>query len=256
MSSNAIDIIDLIKEFRVYHRKYASIKARAAAIARSLISHKLETGFETRRILDGITLNIKHGEAVALVGRNGSGKSTLLSILSRIYLPTSGEAVIDGKLMSLLELGAGFHGDLTGSENLFFNGVMMGLTQDQITQRYESILSFAGLDPHLMDLPVRMYSSGMQLRLAFSMAIHLDADTILIDEGLAVGDESFQERCFRKLEELHASGRTILMVTHELDHIERLAQRVIWLDRGKIRLDGEVKPVLDEYRKALLETAS
>jgi len=111
MSSNAIDIIDLIKEFRVYHRKYASIKARAAAIARSLISHKLETGFETRRILDGITLNIKHGEAVALVGRNGSGKSTLLSILSRIYLPTSGEAVIDGKLMSLLELGAGFHGD-------------------------------------------------------------------------------------------------------------------------------------------------
>ena len=255
-SGSAIEITDLVKEFRVYHRKYSSLKGRATAVVKSLLSRSGDPGFETRRILDGVSLRLTKGESVALIGRNGSGKSTLLSILSRIYLPTSGEARITGKLMSLLELGAGFHPELTGNDNLYFNGIMMGLSEADVAERYDSILRFGGLERQTLDLPVRMYSSGMQLRLAFSMAVHLDADNILIDEGLAVGDEAFQEKCFKKLEELHSNGRTILMVTHELDHIERLAQRVIWLDKGKIRMDGDVDTVLAEYRKALWEASS
>ena len=246
---SAIEITGLVKEFRVYHRSYDSLKSHAAALAKNLIRKEVYSSFETRRALDGVTFRIATGETVALIGRNGSGKSTLLSILSRIYLPTSGEARLNGRMMSLLELGAGFDGELTGAQNVFFNGVVLGLTEDQVASRYDAILDFAELDRQAMDLPVRMYSSGMQLRLGFAIAVHLDADLLLVDEGLAVGDEGFQEKCFRKMEEFHAQGKTILMVTHELDHIERLAHRVLWLEGGKIRRDGAVAEVLDEYRE-------
>jgi len=246
---SAIEITGLVKEFRVYHRSYDSLKSHAAALAKNLIRKEVHSSFETRRALDGVTFRIATGETVALIGRNGSGKSTLLSILSRIYLPTSGEARLNGRMMSLLELGVGFDGELTGAQNVFFNGVVLGLTEDQVASRYDAILDFAELDRQAMDLPVRMYSSGMQLRLGFAIAVHLDADLLLVDEGLAVGDEGFQEKCFRKMEEFHAQGKTILMVTHELDHIERLAHRVLWLEGGKIRRDGAVAEVLDEYRE-------
>ena len=246
---SAIEITGLVKEFRVYHRSYGSLKSHAAALAKNLIRKEVHSSFETRRALDGVTFRIATGETVALIGRNGSGKSTLLSILSRIYLPTSGEARLNGRMMSLLELGVGFDGELTGAQNVFFNGVVLGLTEDQVASRYDAILDFAELDRQAMDLPVRMYSSGMQLRLGFAIAVHLDADLLLVDEGLAVGDEGFQEKCFRKMEEFHAQGKTILMVTHELDHIERLAHRVLWLEGGKIRRDGAVAEVLDEYRE-------
>ena len=248
--SNAIEILGLTKEFRVYHRSYGSLKSHAAALAKNLIRKEVHSSFETRRALDGVTFQIATGETVALIGRNGSGKSTLLSILSRIYLPTSGEARLNGRMMSLLELGAGFDGELTGAQNVFFNGVVLGLSEDEVAARYDAILDFAELDRQAMDLPVRMYSSGMQLRLGFAIAVHLDADLLLVDEGLAVGDEGFQEKCFRKMEEFHAQGKTILMVTHELDHIERLAHRVLWLEGGKIRRDGAVAEVLAEYREA------
>ncbi|MDQ2800042.1 MAG: ATP-binding cassette domain-containing protein, partial [Armatimonadota bacterium] len=185
-----------------------------------------------------------------LIGRNGSGKSTLLSILSRVYLPTSGEARLRGRLVSLLELGAGFHSELTGAQNVFFNGALLGLTERDVAARYDQILDFAELDAGAMDLPVRMYSSGMQLRLGFSVAVHLEADILLVDEGLAVGDEGFQEKCFAKMAQFKTQGRTILMVTHELDHVERLAQRVLWLDGGRLVADGDVPTVLSRYRQA------
>ncbi len=207
------------------------------------------SGFEIRRALNGVTFQVAKGETVALVGRNGSGKSTLLSILSRIYLPTAGEARLNGRMMSLLELGAGFDAELTGNQNIFFNGVILGLTEEQVAASYDAILDFAELDRQAMDLPVRMYSSGMQLRLGFAIAVHLDADLLLVDEGLAVGDEGFQEKCFRKMEEFKAQGKTILMVTHELDHVERLADRVLWLDKGQLVRDGDVASVLAEYRE-------
>ena len=246
----AVEVNSLTKEFRVYHRTYGSLKSHASALARNVMRREGTGGFETRRVLESVSFAIARGEAVALIGRNGSGKSTLLSILSRVYLPTAGTAILRGRMMSLLELGTGFDADLTGTQNVFFNGIILGLTEDQVMGRYDAILDFAELSPATMDLPVRMYSSGMQLRLAFAIAVHLDADLLLLDEGLAVGDEGFQEKCFRRIEEFQAQGKTILMVTHELDHVERLAQRVLWLDGGRIRRDGPVDSVLAEYRQA------
>ncbi|MEO7717536.1 MAG: ABC transporter ATP-binding protein [Capsulimonas sp.] len=251
MPEYAIEVNRVIKEFRVYHRTYANIKSKVTAMAKGLIRKENHTGFELRRALNDVSFKIEIGESVALIGSNGSGKSTLLSILSRVYLPTEGEASIRGRMMSLLELGAGFHHELTGNENIFFNGAMLGLTEEYIAAHYESILDFAGLDPQAMDLPVRMYSSGMQLRLAFAMAVHLDAEVLLLDEGLAVGDEGFQEKCFKKIEEFKTQGRTILMVTHELDHVERLAERVIWIEKGNLRMDGDVTTVLAAYRASI-----
>ena len=248
-SAPAIEVTDLTKEFRVYHRTFASLKSHAAALAKTLVRREAASGFETRRALGGVSFTIGRGEAVALVGRNGSGKSTLLSILSRIYLPSAGEARLRGRMMSLLELGAGFDGELTGNQNIFFNGVILGLSEDAVAARYDAILDFAELDRQAMDLPVRMYSSGMQLRLGFAIAVHLEADILLIDEGLAVGDEGFQEKCFAKIEEFKTQGKTILMVTHELDHVERLADRVLWLEKGLLVRDGGVAEVLAEYRQ-------
>ncbi len=246
----AIEVDGLTKDFRVYHRAYASLKSRAAGLAQGLVRRGGPRGFETRRVLDGVSFRVAPGESVALIGRNGSGKSTLLSVLSRVYLPTSGTALLRGRMMSLLELGTGFDPELTGTQNVLFNGIILGLTEDQVMARYDAILEFAELGPATMDLPVRMYSSGMQLRLGFAIAVHLDADLLLLDEGLAVGDEGFQEKCFRKIEQFQTQGKTIIMVTHELDHIERLAQRVLWLDGGRIRMNGDVPMVLDAYREA------
>lgn len=244
----AIEVKEMVKEFRVYHRSFGSLKNHAASLAKSLVRREAASGYDTRQALNGVTFGIAPGEAVALIGRNGSGKSTLLSILSRIYLPTAGEARLNGRLVSLLELGAGFDPELTGTQNVFFNGVILGLSEEQVAASYDAILDFAELDRETMDLPVRMYSSGMQLRLGFAVAVHLDADLLLVDEGLAVGDEGFQEKCFRKMEEFKTQNKTILMVTHELDHVERLADRVLWLEGGKIRRDGPVADVLAEYR--------
>jgi ABC-type polysaccharide/polyol phosphate transport system ATPase subunit len=249
----AIEVQALVKDFRVYHRKFGSLKNHAVALARNL-GRRRPQGYDIRRALDDVTFEISRGETVALVGRNGSGKSTLLSILSRVYLPTEGEARIYGRLVSLLELGAGFDPELTGEQNVFFNGVLLGLTQDEVARRYDQILDFAELDAATMDLPVRMYSSGMQLRLGFSVAVHLNADILLVDEGLAVGDEAFQEKCFAKMLDFQAEGKTIVVVSHELDHIERIAQRVLWLQQGKIVMDGDVPNVLEKYRASMMPT--
>jgi len=250
---NAIEIKSLRKEFRVYRRTYNSLKTHAIAAAISSVKRdKHNTHYDLRVALADVSLTVPRGQAIAIIGRNGSGKSTLLSILARIYLPTSGEAIVHGRLIALLELGAGFDGDLTGNQNLVFNAAILGLTQDQIKDRYDEICTFAGLDQATMNLPVRMYSSGMQLRLGFAIATHLDTDVILVDEGLAVGDEAFQEKCFRKMEQFKAEGRTIVIVSHELDHIERLAERVVWLDKGVIKMDGDVPTVLKAYREALM----
>lgn len=247
----AIDVRHVCKDFRVYHRAYGSFKSLAAGWGKSLLRREARSGFEMRCALDDVSFQIAPGEAVALIGRNGSGKSTLLSILSRVYLPTSGEARLQGRLISLLELGSGFHSELTGAQNVFFNGALLGLTEWDVAARYEQILDFAELDAGTMDLPVRMFSSGMQLRLGFSIAVHLDADILLVDEGLAVGDEGFQEKCFAKMTEFKTQGRTILMVTHELDHVERIARRVLWLDGGRLVTDGDVPTVLSRYRAAM-----
>jgi ABC-type polysaccharide/polyol phosphate transport system ATPase subunit len=246
--ANAIEVDHLTKDFRVYHRTFSSLKSMAMHAVTRFIKRSGKPGFEIRRVLNDLTFDIKQGETVALLGRNGSGKSTLLSILSRIYLPTSGEARIYGRVMSLLELGAGFHQELTGMDNLRFQAAMLGFPDDELKHRLERIISFSELDPTVLDLPVRMYSSGMQLRLAFSTAINLDAEILLVDEALAVGDQGFQDKCIAKMSELQEQGKTIVMVTHGLDQLKSFAHRALWLEKGKIIADGDPDSIVSEYR--------
>ena len=203
---------------------------------------------ETREVLKNINLTIKNGEAVALIGVNGSGKSTLLKLMTKIIYPTKGEIVTNGKLTSLLELGAGFHPDFSGRENIYFNASIFGLTQKQIDARLEEIIEFSELRDFI-DNPVRTYSSGMFMRLAFAVAINVDADILLVDEILSVGDQHFQEKCLNKMKELKAQGKTMVFVTHSLGSARELCDRAVWLNKGHIQLDGDVNEVIDEYLK-------
>lgn len=196
--------------------------------------------------LRGLDLAIFPGEAVALLGRNGSGKSTLLSLVAKIYRPTRGELHVRGQVAPLLELGAGFHVDLTGRENMELNGVILGLTRAQVAERADDIIEFAELWDFI-DAPMRTYSSGMMLRLGFAIAAHTDAEIMVVDEALAVGDEEFQEKCFARIEEMKAEGRTILFVSHDMTDVLRVATRVVWLDHGELRMDGEPHEVVDQY---------
>ena len=203
---------------------------------------------ETREVLKDINLTIKNGEAVALIGVNGSGKSTLLKLMTKIIYPTKGEIVTNGKLTSLLELGAGFHPDFSGRENIYFNASIFGLTKKQIDARLEEIIEFSELRDFI-DNPVRTYSSGMFMRLAFAVAINVDADILLVDEILSVGDQHFQEKCLNKMKELKAQGKTMVFVTHSLGSARELCDKAVWLNKGNIQLDGDVNEVIDEYLK-------
>ena len=203
---------------------------------------------ETREVLKDVSLTIKNGEAVALIGVNGSGKSTLLKLMTKIIYPTKGEIITNGKLTSLLELGAGFHPDFSGRENIYFNASIFGLTKKQIDARLEEIIEFSELRDFI-DNPVRTYSSGMFMRLAFAVAINVDADILLVDEILSVGDQHFQEKCLNKMKELKAQGKTMVFVTHSLGSARELCDRAVWLYKGRIQLDGDVNEVIDEYLK-------
>lgn len=198
------------------------------------------------RALRGVDLTIGAGEAVALLGRNGSGKSTLLSLIGSIYLPSGGTLEVRGSVAPLLELGAGFHEDLSGRENILLNGVILGLSRRQVAEREDAIIDFAELRPFI-DAPLRTYSSGMHMRLAFSVATHTDAEILIVDEVLAVGDEAFQEKCFAQIARFKRDGRTLLFVSHEMSDVLRVATRVVWLEAGRVRRDGEPQAVVEEY---------
>ena len=203
---------------------------------------------ETREVLQDVNLTIKNGEAVALIGVNGSGKSTLLKLMTKIIYPTKGSIVTNGKLTSLLELGAGFHPDFSGRENIYFNASIFGLTKKQIDERLEDIIDFSELRDFI-DNPVRTYSSGMFMRLAFAVAINVDADILLVDEILSVGDQHFQEKCLNKMKDLKSHGKTMVFVTHSLGSARELCDRAVWLNKGHVQLDGDVNEVIDEYLK-------
>lgn len=235
---DVIQVKDVTKKFRIYYDKGATLKEK--------VIFRNRNKYEDRWVLKGINLNIKKGETVGLIGENGSGKSTLLKLLSRIIYPNSGEIKINGKVSSLLELGAGFHPDMTGKENIYMNASIFGLTKAQIDDRLDDIIAFSELE-EFMDNPVRTYSSGMYMRLAFSVAINVEADILLIDEILAVGDASFQKKCFDKILELKQKGITIVFVSHDLGAVERLCDRVIWLENGNIDINGKGKYVIDKY---------
>ena len=235
----SIIIEDVYKTFNVYLDKANTIKEK-------LLFLLLRNKKKKREVLKGINAKIKKGEVVALIGTNGSGKSTLLKLLTKIIYPNKGKIQTNGKLTSLLELGAGFHPDFSGRENIYFNASIFGLTKKEIDSRLEDIIEFSELR-NFIDNPVRTYSSGMYMRLAFSVAINVDADILLIDEILSVGDEHFQNKCFEKMKELKRQGKTMVFVTHSMEAVKKLCDRTIWLKDGKIKIDGETNEVVNQY---------
>ena len=206
---------------------------------------------EKREVLIDVSLTIKKGEAVALIGVNGSGKSTLLKLMTKIIYPNKGKIVTNGKLTSLLELGAGFHPDFSGRENIYFNASIFGLTRKEIDERLEQIIEFSELGDYI-DNPVRTYSSGMYMRLAFAVAINVDAEILLVDEILAVGDQHFQEKCIAKMKELKEQGKTMVFVTHSMETVKEFCSRAVWLSNGVIKMDGKPDEVIEEYIKETL----
>ena len=238
-NTNAIEIRNLSKSFKYQHDGVHSIKDFILRFGGSKV--------EQHEVLKNINIDIKKGETVALIGVNGSGKSTLLKLMTKIIYPTTGTVKTYGKLTSLLELGAGFHPDFTGRENIYFNASIFGLSKEEINKRLNDIIDFSELGSAI-DEPIRTYSSGMYMRLAFAIAINVDADILLIDEILAVGDQHFQEKCFAKLRELRDNeNKTIVIVSHSLDVVKDLCTRAVWLYNGEFRLDGDPTYVVREY---------
>ena len=239
-NENRIIVEHVYKTFNVYLDNANSLKEKLLFWKRNRK--------ETREVLKDVNLTIKNGEAVALIGVNGSGKSTLIKLMTKIIYPTNGKITVNGKLTSLLELGAGFHPDFSGRENIYFNASIFGLTKKEIDNRLQTIIDFSELGNYI-DNPVRTYSSGMFMRLAFAVAINVDADILLVDEILSVGDQHFQEKCINKMKELKREGKTMVFVTHGLDSARELCDRAVWLNKGVIQMDGETNKVIDEYIK-------
>jgi lipopolysaccharide transport system ATP-binding protein len=202
--------------------------------------------------LDGVSFEVGRGEAFGVVGGNGSGKSTLLKVVAGILKPTSGTVAVDGRVAALIELGAGFHPEISGRENVYVNASILGLTRRQVDERFDRIVAFSGLEDFI-DEPVKNYSSGMYVRLGFAVAVHTEPDVLLVDEVLAVGDEAFAHRCLTRIEEMLADGCTLLFVSHSLDLMEELCDRVLWLDRGRPRELGDPRRVVDAYRQSVAE---
>ncbi len=200
--------------------------------------------------LKDVSFEIKHGQVIGLVGRNGAGKSTLLKLLSRITEPTSGSAAIYGRVASLLEVGTGFHGELTGRENIYLNGAVLGMTRAEINRKFDEIIAFSGVE-EFIDTPIKRYSSGMKVRLAFSVAAHLEPEILIIDEVLAVGDVIFQQKCLGKMEEVAHAGRTVIFVSHNMGAVKNLCTDALWLKDGQLEMSGDIGPVVDAYIKSV-----
>lgn len=235
---NAIDLRNVYKKFNVYIDKRRSFKEK--------ILFPKSNQYVERVVLNGISLSVKKGEAIGLIGRNGCGKSTLLKLISRIMYPEKGIVKVSGRVSSLIELGAGFHPDMSGRENIITNASILGLSKKQIEERMAQIIDFSELGDFI-DNPIRTYSSGMYMRLAFAVAINVDADILLIDEILAVGDVSFQKKCFDKLKSIKNKGTTIVIVSHSLGQIEKICDKSYWIEEGKIVCEGTPKEVHKKY---------
>ena len=239
MKEIAISVENVEKSFKIYKDKGYTLKER-------ILFFKSRNAYVKNNILRGISFDIEKGDILGIVGKNGSGKSTLLKLITKIIYPDSGNIKINGKVSSLIELGAGFHPDMTGRENIYINASIYGLTKKEIDSKLDTIIKFSELE-EFIDSPIRTYSSGMYMRLAFSVAINVEAEILLIDEILSVGDANFQAKCFRKMQELKDSGITIVIVSHDLHTMEKLCNKVIWIESGKIKRSGIPNEVLKEY---------
>src|SRR5688500_13204361 len=241
---NAIELTNASKVYQRYghRRQFATLKS--ALLSRSLVRDLNPT--ETFAAVREVTFSVRAGQTLGVIGRNGSGKSTLLKLVAGITKPTTGTVAVAGRVSALIELGAGFHPEISGRENVFINGIMLGLSKREITRRFDEIVEFAEMQDFI-DAPVKTYSSGMYMRLGFAVAIHVDPDVLLVDEVLAVGDEGFTHKCLDKFAEFKRRGRTILLVTHALAMVERFCDEALWLDQGEVRGSGDPKRVVGAY---------
>lgn len=242
MVTPAISIRNVTKVFTLHNDRRTTLKERFVRGAGSKTSHF--------RALDDVSFDIPRGSTFGLIGHNGSGKSTMLKVLAGVYRPTSGQVLVDGRVSALLELGAGFHGELTGRENIFLNGAILGMSKKEIHRKIDRIIDFADVGDFI-DTPVKVYSSGMTVRLGFAIAITLDPEILIVDEIIAVGDEDFQRKCFDYLFDLRKKGTTIALVTHSLGLASQLCDEALWLDHGKTRMQGKVGKVIDGYLAAV-----
>jgi ABC-2 type transport system ATP-binding protein/lipopolysaccharide transport system ATP-binding protein len=241
---HSVEVNNVFKFYKKYAEKHKFLTIKSAMVNKTLFSDlKASERFEA---LKGISFEVETGKTLGIIGENGSGKSTLLKILAGISKPTFGEIVTRGRISALIELGAGFHPEISGRENIFINGIILGLTRKQIQEKYRDIVDFAELE-EFIDHPVKSYSSGMYMRLGFSIAINVSPDILLIDEVLAVGDASFVPKCLDKINEFRRNGKTIIFVSHDLSTVERICDEVIWLKNGKIEMQGYPKRIVDAY---------
>ncbi len=240
----SVIVNDVVKYYKKFSHKHKFLTLKSALVNRTLFSDLTQD--EKFAALKGVSFKVNTGKTISIIGENGSGKSTLLKLLAGISRPTSGQITTKGRISALIELGAGFHPEISGRENIFINGIILGLTKKKIQQRVEEIVKFAELEDFI-DNPVKSYSSGMYMRLGFSIAINVDPDILLIDEVLAVGDASFVPKCLDKINEFKRKGKTIIFVSHDLSTVERISDEVIWIKNGKIEMQGYPKRVVDAY---------
>jgi lipopolysaccharide transport system ATP-binding protein len=250
MSSTVIQAEELGKEYKRGLIADLGLRHTLEEFVRSPVAALRRKKDETFWALKDVFLAVHEGEVLGLIGRNGAGKTTLLKILSRITQPTSGWAEIRGRVGSLLEVGTGFHPELTGRENAFLSGAILGMSKREIARKFDEIVAFAELEKFI-DTPVKHYSSGMYVRLAFAVAAHLEPEILLVDEVLAVGDINFQKKCLGKMGDVAKAGRTVVLVSHQLNQIRRLCQRVVWVDAGQIRQNGNTHEVVSAYESAM-----
>ncbi len=246
-----IEINQLGKKYRIRKAEpYLTLRDTITGSVKNIFKKRIDDKKDFWALQD-INLKIEQGERIGIIGKNGAGKSTLLKILSRVTWPTTGEAIIRGRLASLLEVGTGFHPELTGRENIYLNGSILGLKKMEIDKQFDAIVNFSGVETFL-DMPLKNYSSGMQLRLAFAVAAHLEPEVLLIDEVLAVGDMEFQKKCIRKMEEVSKqNGRTILFVSHQLNFVKNLCARGLWLEKGKLKQAGIINEIIECYTNSI-----
>src|SRR5882762_1711498 len=253
MADTVIELSSVSKRYRLRGGGWyvTSIKDELGRLSARLFGREAPPRDEFWALRD-VSFSLKRGDTLGLIGRNGAGKSTLLKVRSRVTVPTTGSFVTNGRLGSLIEIGAGFHPDLTGRENIFLNGSIMGMTRREVQRKFDQIVAFSEVE-RFIDTPIKHYSSGMQMRLGFAVAAHTDPDILLIDEILAVGDASFQAKCLNKLAELKQQEKTVILVTHNLSNIREHSKRVVWIDHGQVRQWGDSDTVVDAYLEHVAE---
>ncbi|MEA2683755.1 MAG: hypothetical protein QOK05_2083 [Chloroflexota bacterium] len=244
MTEAAIELVDVRKSFKIYQKRHTTLKEVVMRGGRS--------SYEVLPVLDDVSLTIPKGQSLGIVGRNGAGKSTMLKVISGLMPPDEGRVTVRGRVSSMLELGAGFQTEYTGAENIYLYGALMGLSRDYLRSRFDDIVEFAGdqVSRHL-DNAVKTYSSGMYMRLAFAVAVHVDPEVLIVDEVLSVGDEAFQKKCLERTAELRAAGKTIVLVSHDAGAVKRFCDRAVWIEGGKVRADGRPDDVLWRYQSSM-----